>query len=69
LFVFEKKMLLRVNRIELAQDELAQNLDSIMSQQKELDQMLTALEKEVKVRLFKKQFLLPFGEQKRIGFV
>jgi hypothetical protein len=40
-----------VNRIELAQDELAQNLDSIMSQQKELDQMLSALEKEVKERV------------------
>lgn len=42
-------LVVKVNRIEVAQDELAQSLDSIISQQKELDQMLKALEQEVKV--------------------
>ena len=38
-----------MDQAELAQDELALSLDSIISQQKDLDQMLKALEQEVKV--------------------
>lgn len=42
-------LMTKVCRIEVAQDELAQSLDAVMGQQKELDQMLRALEGEVKV--------------------
>ncbi len=62
-------LVVKVNRIELAQDELAQNLDSIMSQQKELDQMLGALEKEVKVLYDRdREEANPADEERHLGY-
>lgn len=62
-------LVVKVNRVELAQDELAQNLDSIMSQQKELDQMLGALEKEVK-QLYDRDRddVNPADEDRHVGY-
>jgi hypothetical protein len=63
------QLVVKVNRIELAQDELAQNLDSILSQQKELDQMLSSLEREVKT-LYERdqQAATPADEERHLGY-